>query len=164
MNDSPRYRKIFPSYDWSEDVWRVNQIINMPIVYGKEKMGFIKGIENETIKQGDAAIRSWIDTNMKGCSCYILFVGEKTHTSRWVKYEMELSYIRKMGKLIIKLDGMLNQYGESCKGGIDPYWKHGMYTDKYSDLYSVKEYYWIENNGVQNIGTWIDMACRQIGR
>lgn len=42
----PSYRKIFPSYDWDEDVWRVNQIVNLPFIVGAELAGFVKNVPN----------------------------------------------------------------------------------------------------------------------
>lgn len=85
------YRKIFPSYDWDEDVAYVNQIINYPKIVGVENAGFMKNVPNEEIKKSDEAIANWITKNMNGCSCYVLFVGERTYLSRWVHYEMELA-------------------------------------------------------------------------
>ena len=82
----PSYRKIFPSYDWDEDVWRVNQIVNLPFIVGAELAGFVKNVPNEEVRKSDAAVQRWIDENMEGCSCLVLLIGEKTYLSRWVKY------------------------------------------------------------------------------
>ena len=85
------YRKVFPSYDWDQDVVYVNQIMNYPYVVGASEAGFIKNVPNEEIKKSDRAIAQWIRNNMHGCSCYILFVGEKTYQSKWCLYEMDLA-------------------------------------------------------------------------
>lgn len=70
----PQYRKVFPSYDW-DDVWYVNQIVNLPHIVGKENIGFIKDVPNEEVKKSDSAVKAWIDKHMEGCSCLILFCG-----------------------------------------------------------------------------------------
>lgn len=47
----PEYRKVFPSYDWDQDVVYVNQIMNYPYVVGASEAGFIKNVPNEEIKK-----------------------------------------------------------------------------------------------------------------
>lgn len=90
MTTQPKFRIVFPSYDW-DDAWLVNQIINRPIVVGREEVGFIKGVPAEEGLTDPKAIENWIRRNMEGCSCLILFVGEKTYQSDWVKFELLLA-------------------------------------------------------------------------
>lgn len=160
---SPTYRKVFPSYDWDEDVWRVNQIMNLPKIVGREDIGFMKNVPNEEVKRNDNAIRKWIDEQMVGCSCLVVFFGEKTYQSNWVLYEMMQAGIRNMGRLLINLEGMKNQKGTPCAYGIDPYAAHGLYTQK-DGAYIIRQYHWINDDGIDNIGEWINDACIRVGR
>lgn len=165
MTYSPLYRKIFPSYDWDEDVWRVNQIINLPKILDCENAGFMKNVPNEEVKKDDRAIARWINENMEGCSCLVVFVGEKTYLSKWVKYEIDLARERKMGRFIIYLTGLKNTSGEKCSKGIDPYKAHGLYADNPSpENYVIKQYSWLKDNGLENFSDWIEDACRRAGR
>ncbi|WP_407844779.1 TIR domain-containing protein [Desulfovibrio falkowii] len=159
---TPSYRKIFPSYDW-DDVWFVNQIINLPVILGRENVGFVKNVPNEEVKKSDAAVKAWIDQHMSGCSCLVLFCGERTYQSRWVKYELEKAHREGMARLIIHLNGMKSRFGFPCQKGIDPYVYHGMYGPIGSG-YVIKQYEWISGNGVQNIGLWINDACLRAGK
>lgn len=161
----PSYRKIFPSFDWDEDVWRVNQIINLPIIIGKEQVGFVKNVPNEEVKKSNEAVRRWIDTNMDGCSCLILFIGEKTYQSPWVKYELELASQKGMGRINIYVEGMRNREGIPSLRGRDPYAYHGMYVPPDTPgAYVIKEYFWLRDNGQYNIGSWIEEACLRAGK
>ena len=82
QNQTPTYRRIFPSYDW-DDAWIVNQIINLPNIVDKKQIGFVKGVPAEEGLTDPGQIKKWIDDNMRGCSCLTLFVGERTYTSNW---------------------------------------------------------------------------------
>ena len=151
------FRYIFPSYDW-DDAWLVNQIINLPNILGVKNMGFLKGVPNEEIKQSDEKIKKWIDENMQNCSCLILFCGERTYKSKWVKYELESAREKKKGRFIIHLADMVKMDNTLCKQGIDPYEYHGFYNNKGTGGYIIKSYNWIKDDGINNIGAWIEDA------
>lgn len=160
--ESPKFRVVFPSFDW-DDVWMVNQIINRPTVVGKEEIGFVKGVPQEAGLKKESEIRRWIDENMDGCSCLILFVGEKTYESQWVKYELELARKRGMGRFIVYLQGMRGKDGRPCRAGVDPYKHHGMYTNS-GRGYAIKRYNWLRDDGARNIGSWIEEACSRTSK
>lgn len=160
---TPSYRKIFPSYDWDEDVWRVNQIIKMPAIVGKEKLGFVSGVPNEEAKKSDATIKRWIDDNLKGCSCMIVFCGEKTAQSRWVKYEIEQARILNMGRFIVELTGRLDKNRQPCKFASDPYSANNKYCANYSpSAYTIRRYNWNLDNGQEHISEWIEDAIQRV--
>lgn len=162
----PEYRKIFPSYDWDQDILYVNQIVNYPNIVGVREAGFVKNVPNEEVKKNDEAIARWIRDNMHGCSCYILFVGEKTYQSRWCLYEMDLARDLGLGQMIVYLDGMVSPNGSVCGWGPDPYWVHGRYTSNPSgDAYEIKKYRWLDYpNRYQLLWKWIEDACWRAGR
>ena len=102
------------------------------------------------------------------CRCIAvawLWHGTGIATSRWVKYEMEQATQRGMGRLIVFLTGMENQNHKICQGGPDPYQYHGMYAPVGTPgAYTIKQYYWISGNGVNNISSWINDACTRAGK
>ena len=160
------YRKIFPSYDWDQDVCFVNQIVNYPKIVGANAAGFIKNVPNEEIKSSDRAIARWINENMSSCSCYVLFVGEKTYQSKWVLYEMDLAREKGLGRLIIYLDRMTDPLGRVCKLGIDPYSYHERYCKDYSpSAYEIKAYHWKDfKDPYKELPSWIEDACRRANK
>ena len=163
--NGPNYRKIFPSYDWVEDVWRVNQIVNLPKILGKENMGFMKNVPNEEVKKSDTAIQRWIDANLVGCSCLVVFVGERTYQRKWVNYEMMQANAQGMGGLIVSLAGMKNREGIPSLGGPDPYAANGLYAPPgTTNTYTIFSYRWLADDGLNKIGHWIEDACQRAGR
>lgn len=60
-------------------------------------------------------------------SCLILFCGENTYESKWVKYEIELARKLRKGRFIIYLKGLKRKDGTICEKGIDPYKYHNLY-------------------------------------
>ena len=60
-------KKVFFSFHYELDNWRVNQIRNMGVVEGQRAC---KPNQWETIKRkGDKSIQNWIDKQMKQCKC-----------------------------------------------------------------------------------------------
>lgn len=156
-------RFVFPSYD-RDDICIVNQIMNLPNIVDRDSIGFFKGVDDETLKKDDALIKKWIQEQMHRCSCLILFCGEETYKSKWVKYELGLANKRKMGRFIVDLDDMycINRKRYINKG-LDPYQHHEMYAPR-SVSYSIKRYSWKHNNGLENLKLWIEDACTRAGR
>lgn len=105
----------------------------------------------------------WIKENMKGCSCLILFCGEKTYQSKWVQYELNLAREEKMGRFIIYLEGLKNNDGHICGKGTDPYSYHGMYSNS-GNRYIIKSYSWLKDDGLNNIKDWIEDAIKRVNQ
>ena len=159
-----KYRVIFPSYDW-DDVVYVNQIIQAPKFIGAQTMGFKSGVPQEALKNSDAAIKRWIDEQMVGCSCLVLFQGERTYQSRWVAYEMQKAYEEDMGRFVVKLDGMKNPWGGFSQPGLDPYKAHNRYSyEPNNNGYIIRHYSWIYDNGHDNFADWIEEACSRTSK
>lgn len=80
-------KKVFFSFHYELDNWRVNQVRNMGVVEGQQ---ICEPNEWEEIKRkGDENIKKWINDNMKECDCVIVLIGTQTHTRKWVKYEVQ---------------------------------------------------------------------------
>lgn len=154
------FRRIFPSFKWT-DAWLVNQIVNLPVTIGREKIGFANGVPPETVKSSDYAIARWIQNSMDGCSCLVVFVGEETYLSPWVKYEMELAEEYKMGRIMIDLTGMKRKDGSVCREGTDPFAWHGLHRGLLDpDYYEIKRYSWLPS-GRFWIGKWLEDAYQR---
>lgn len=91
-------------------------------------------------------------------SCLILFCGENTYESKWVKYEIELARKLRKGRFIIYLKGLKRKDGTICEKGIDPYKHHNLYS---SSGYVIKKYNWDSDNGIDNINDWIEDAINR---
>lgn len=80
-------KKVFFSFHYDLDNWRVQQIRNMGVVEN-EKICNPNDWE-QTRKKDEQSIKKWIDKQMKQCECAIVLIGERTHTRKWVRYEVK---------------------------------------------------------------------------
>ena len=144
-------RKVFFSFKY-EDVSRAMVVRNSWVTQGKEAAGFIDSADFEKAKrQGDEAIKNWIDKQLEGTSVTVVLVGEKTCSSRWVKYEIDKSKERGNGLIgidVSKIKDLQGNTSERC--GIIPK--------------GYEFYYWNNNEGYKNMGSWIEKAAKEAGR
>lgn len=144
-------RRVFFSFKY-EDVSRANVVRNSWVTQGKEAAGFIDVADFENLKkQGDTAIKNWIDKQLEGTSVTAVLVGEKTCISRWVKYEIEKSIEKGNGLLGIDISKIKDLQGNTSE-------RCGQIPEGYSF------YFWNNNDGYNNMGEWIEKAAKDVGR
>ncbi len=111
-------RRVFFSFKYKQDVSRAMVVRNSWVTQGKEAAGFIDAANFEKLKQqGDTAIMNWIDKQLEGTSVTVVLVGEKTCSSRWVKYEIKESIKREKGLLgidVSKIKDLQGNTSERC--------------------------------------------------
>ena len=72
-------RRVFFSFHYQRDIWRVNQIRSIPNVTGCSAAGFQDAsIWEDAKKKGDDAIKKLIRDGLKNTSVTVVCVGEKT--------------------------------------------------------------------------------------
>ena len=144
-------RKVFFSFKY-EDVSRAMVVRNSWVAQGKESAGFVDAADYEKIKkQGDAAIQNWIDKQLDGTSVTVVLVGEKTCSSRWVKYEIEKSIEKGNGLLGIDVSKIKDLQGNTSE-------KCGMIPKGYGF------YLWNNDDGYHKMGDWIEKAAKEAGK
>ena len=144
-------RNVFFGFKY-EDVDRTMVVRNSDVVQGIKSAGFIDKADFEELKRkGDQAIKNWIDRQLEGTSVTIVLVGEKTCSSRWVRYEIEQSIKRGNGLLGIDISKIKNLQGYTSE-------KCGKIPSGY-DFYS-----WTNDNGYENMDKWIEKAARDAGK
>jgi hypothetical protein len=156
-------RKVFFSFHFDRDAWRVSQVRNSDVVTSKyEKTKFLDAADWEQIKRnGDAAIRRWIDSQMEGTSVTVILIGRETSTRSWVTYEITKSWQRGNGLLGVYIHNIKNQYGHIDFQGANPlqnFMVNGNYFDRLSNY--VQTYDWTNNSGRQNIDQWIEKSVQ----
>ena len=167
-------RHVFFSFHYQRDIWRVNQVRNSWVTQENTTASFWDDASWESVKrQGDQAIKNWINRQMKGTSVTVVLIGAETSTRKYVKYETQRSYQEGKGILGIRIHKLENQYGYTDHQGQNPLDiltvnNNGRNTplshlhNGYDHIY--KTYDWILNNGYHNIGNWIEEAARNAGR
>lgn len=144
-------RRVFFSFKY-DDVSRAMVVRNSWVTKGKEAAGFIDAADFEKLeRQGDTAIRNWIDSQLKGTSVTIVLVGSQTCSSRWVKYEIDQSKELGHGLLgidISKIPDFDNQTSGRC----------GQIPAGYPF------YLWNKEDGYNHMGEWIEEAAKAAGK
>lgn len=144
-------RQVFFSFKY-KDVSRAMVVRNSWVTQGKQAAGFIDAADFEEVKrQGDRAIQNWIDKQLEGTSVTVVLVGEKTCSSRWVKYEIEKSIERGNGLLGIDVSKINDLQGNS--------------SERCGEIPKGYDFYlWNKNDGYKNMGDWIEVAAKKAGR
>ena len=146
-------RKVFFSFHYERDVWRVGQIRNSWLTKpDRESAGFWDSASWESVKkQGDDAIHRWIDRNLEGTSVTVVLIGAETSTRPYVSYEIKKSYEKGNGLLGIYIHNIRNQQGYSDTRGSNPL--GGLYVTKgfnkvcLSNLYNTYDWVRIYEGG-----------------
>src|SRR5467141_2006529 len=102
-------RRVFFSFHYDNDILRVGQIRNSGIVLrpGDTAAGFTDSASWESVKrQGEAAIKRWIDNELNGTSVTVVLIGSQTANRPWVNYEIIESATRGNGLLGIFIHGV----------------------------------------------------------
>ena len=144
-------RKVFFSFKY-KDVSKAMVVRKSWVAQGKESAGFIDAADFEKIKrQGDPAIKNWIDSQLKGTSVTVVLVGDKTCTSRWVKYEIEKSIEIGNGLIGIDVSKIKDLQGNT--------------SERCGEIPKGYEFYlWRKDDGYNNMGDWIEKAAKDVGR
>ena len=143
-------RKVFFSFHYENDIWRVNQVRNMGVL-SKDQIVRANRLE-EIEKEGDAAIKKWIKEKMQPCSCVAVLVGSETAASKWVKYEIKQAIDSSKGLFGFYIHELKDNEGETSDKGINPLpSKYKCHDMGYLD---VSAYDWIK----KNLSGWVEAA------
>ena len=114
-------RKVFFSFHYQRDLWRVNVVRNSTVVEGTAAAGFHDAsLWEEAKKKGDAAIKKLIDSGLNGTSVTVVLIGAETSTRKYVAYEIEKSIERGNGLLGIRIHSIKDKDGRTDNFGATP--------------------------------------------
>jgi hypothetical protein len=114
-------RRVFFSFHYQRDIWRVNQVRNVPEVVGTAAAGFTDAsLWEEAKKKGDETIKRMIREALKNTSVTIVCIGQKTAGRKFINYEIEQSLERGNGLVGIQIHHLENHEGETDALGVIP--------------------------------------------
>jgi len=114
-------RRTFFSFHYQRDIWRVNQIRNIPNITGCSAAGFQDAsLWEEARKKGDAAIEKLIDDGLKNTSVTVVCIGEKTAGRKYINYEIAQSIKRGNGIVGIQIHEIKDSNGNKDSVGTTP--------------------------------------------
>lgn len=129
----------------------------------KRSAGFIDSAEFEKIKKkGDAEVKKWIDSQLKGTSVTVILIGNETCDRKYVKYEVKSSY-EKGNKIIgVHIHKLKDLYGKTSTKGSTTFGELGKGSDGNIIYFHnvAKEYDYVDNDGYNNLGKWIENAIK----
>ncbi len=114
-------RRTFFSFHYQRDIWRINQIRNIPNITGCSAAGFQDAsLWEKAKKKGDAAIKKLIDEELKNTTVTVVCIGAKTAGRKYINYEIEQSIQRGNGIVGIQIHEIKDSNGNKDTVGTAP--------------------------------------------
>src|SRR5277367_4609083 len=114
-------RRIFFSFHYQRDLWRVNVVRNSGAVEGIAAAGFQDAsLWEETTRKGDVAVKKLIDGGLDGTTVTVVLIGAETANRKYVSYEVEQSVARGHGILGIRINNIKDKDGRIDPPGVVP--------------------------------------------
>jgi hypothetical protein len=158
-------RKVFYSFHYIPDSWRVQQIRNIGTIEDNKPCS---SNEWEDVKKGgDAAIEKWITDQLNGRSCVIVLIGKETAGRKWITYEIIKGWDEKKGILGIYIHKLLDRDQKLTTKGDNPFDHVKLIGDGKPLSRFIKTYDppYVTNTKVygyiaENLDSWIDDAIK----
>ncbi|VGM94874.1 MTH538 TIR-like domain (DUF1863) [uncultured Avibacterium sp.] len=112
-------RRVFFSFHYKNDNWRVQTIKNIGVVDNQIPV-YSNEWEEVRLKRADK-IKEWIDENIIGCSCLVVLIGEETANREWVLYEIEKAWNDGKGVMGIYIHNLEDNNGNTSARGRNPF-------------------------------------------
>src|SRR5882672_10864622 len=96
-------RKVFFSFHYQRDLWRVNVVRNSGVIEGISAAGFHdESLWEDAKKKGEAAVKKLINNGLEGTTVTVVLIGAETAGRKYVSYEIEKSVARGNGILGVR--------------------------------------------------------------
>lgn len=156
-------RHTFFSFRYKADNWRAANIRNSWLTKDRKASGFFDSAEWEEVKKKkDSDIEKWIDSQLEGTSVTVVLIGSDTAGKKWINYEIVASHKKGNGMLGIYIHKKKDSKGNTTTKGENPFkdwtFKKGEKVVEYPT------YDWVDDDGYNNMGDWIEAAAKAAGR
>ncbi|MDR0966382.1 MAG: TIR domain-containing protein [Myxococcales bacterium] len=112
-------RRVFYSFHYENDVFRVQQIRNIGAL---ESNSPAQPNQWEEVKRsGDTAIQRWIDNSMSNTSCVVVLIGSDTANRKWINYEIKKAWNDGKGLFGIYIQNLKDPRTGKCSRGKNPF-------------------------------------------
>lgn len=156
-------RSVFYSFHYQNDISRVMTVRNRWVTYGGQIVsGVIDHADFEKVKrQGDAAIKRWIDSQLLGTSVTVVLIGAETLKRPYVQYEIMKSHERGngiIGVYINKLRDFNQRTSTACSKITIVGQENGNYI--FFDDIADGIYDYVDDDGYNNLDKWVEKAAK----
>jgi hypothetical protein len=161
-------RRLFFAFHYERDIWRAGQVRNSWLTKpDREAAGFWDTAGWEKVKkEEDEVIERWIDNHMKGTSVTAVLIGAETSGRKWVRYEIKKSHEEGKGLLGLYIHNMKDDNSRTDTKGDNNFGEIGKDQNGNSiyfyQLYPT--YDWVNDNGYENFGDWVEKAAKKAGK
>lgn len=153
--------RVFFSFHYARDIWRVNQVRNSWVTHGGTTQRFLDAsLWEETKRRGPAAIQKLIDEGLQQSDATAVLIGNETADREWVRYEIEQSWARNNPIIGIRINRLKDQGGRRDPQGANPF-SRVRYEGNKTLGQVVPIYDWNEDLGYENLAEWIENAPRR---
>jgi len=112
-------KKVFYSFHYADDAWRVQTVKNIGSVEGQPIL--TSNAWEEVKRGGDKAIEKWINEQLNYKDCLVVLVGSNTAGRKWVEYEIKEAWNRGKGLVGIYIHNLQNSSGLTSTKGLNPF-------------------------------------------
>jgi len=114
-------RKVFFSFHYQGDLWRVNVVRNSGLIDGVAAAGFHdESLWEEAKREGQDAVKRLINDGLKGTSVTAVLIGAETSKRKYVSYEIERSIALGNGILGVRINNIKDKDGRTDPPGLIP--------------------------------------------
>lgn len=155
-------RSVFYSFHYQNDISRVMIVRNRWVTYGGQKVsGVIDHAEFEKLKRnGDRAIKNWINEQLQGTSATVVLIGSETLNRPYVQYEICQSINKGNALIGVYVNNLKDLSGDTstacnrhtCIGYNN---NNPIYFDNVAPIY---DYY--HDDGYNNLNHWVELAVK----
>lgn len=160
-------RRAFFSFHYELDVQRASIVRNSRLTHG-EQLSFIDAsLWEEAKKKSTDALKKLINDALQNTSVTVILIGSHTNDRPWVKYELEQSIARGNGIVGVRVNKLKNFQGQITQRGNNPL--DGALV-AFSDGTKMpasgyyKTYDYVDDDGYNNLGKWVEEAAKLAGK
>jgi hypothetical protein len=114
-------RRVFFSFHYQRDIWRVNIVRNSNMIDGAAAAGWHDAsLWEEAKKKGDAAVKKLIDDGLRNTSATVVCIGAQTASRKYITYEIEKSIERGNKLLGVRIHHLKDRLGNADMPGLVP--------------------------------------------
>ena len=115
-------RKTFFSFHYERDAWRAANVRNSGVLSNDDEYGFIDAADWEKIeREGDAAIKRWIQDQLKNTTVTAVLIGAETASREWVRYEIRESWKRGNAIVGVRISGIKDRMAKPTTSASIPW-------------------------------------------
>lgn len=128
-------RRTFFSFHYHPDVHRAWNVRNSWVTQDRKSAGFFdSGVFEESKKQGQATLKRFLNKGLQNTSVMCVLAGTNTWRRRWVRYEIQKSFLDGKGILTVYIHTIKNLAGEVANKGGNPLDYLAFHIDDYDRL------------------------------